>query len=112
MNPKKILTGFTGLAIFFSLFFVTDKNRTKEQPSAPAHNASITDGNSYVLIDVRTKQEFSQGHIKGAILIPFTEIRQRAANELPDKNKQIFLLCRSEERRVGKECRSRWSPYH
>ena len=24
----------------------------------------------------------------------------------------IGILCRSEERRVGKECRSRWSPYH
>ena len=24
----------------------------------------------------------------------------------------ISALCRSEERRVGKECRSRWSPYH
>ena len=24
----------------------------------------------------------------------------------------IATLCRSEERRVGKECRSRWSPYH
>ena len=24
----------------------------------------------------------------------------------------ICALCRSEERRVGKECRSRWSPYH
>ena len=24
----------------------------------------------------------------------------------------IFILTRSEERRVGKECRSRWSPYH
>ena len=24
----------------------------------------------------------------------------------------IFLFMRSEERRVGKECRSRWSPYH
>ena len=23
-----------------------------------------------------------------------------------------FVLIRSEERRVGKECRSRWSPYH
>ena len=23
-----------------------------------------------------------------------------------------FIACRSEERRVGKECRSRWSPYH
>ena len=31
-----------------------------------------------------------------------------------DKVETIFLmtLCRSEERRVGKECRSRWSPYH
>ena len=25
---------------------------------------------------------------------------------------QVHLLTRSEERRVGKECRSRWSPYH
>ena len=24
----------------------------------------------------------------------------------------LDLLTRSEERRVGKECRSRWSPYH
>ena len=27
------------------------------------------------------------------------------------KKKQIAII-RSEERRVGKECRSRWSPYH
>ena len=26
--------------------------------------------------------------------------------------KVLEELCRSEERRVGKECRSRWSPYH
>ena len=25
---------------------------------------------------------------------------------------RILAKCRSEERRVGKECRSRWSPYH
>ena len=29
-----------------------------------------------------------------------------------DAWQQIRSLCRSEERRVGKECRSRWSPYH
>ena len=28
------------------------------------------------------------------------------------KMKISFFLQRSEERRVGKECRSRWSPYH
>ena len=31
------------------------------------------------------------------------------AKPLPEKEKQVM---RSEERRVGKECRSRWSPYH
>src|SRR5687768_18468348 len=30
---------------------------------------------------------------------------------LPEESKQARAL-RSEERRVGKECRSRWSPYH
>ena len=25
---------------------------------------------------------------------------------------QLLAIPRSEERRVGKECRSRWSPYH
>ena len=29
-----------------------------------------------------------------------------------DRKKIIICLNRSEERRVGKECRSRWSPYH
>src|SRR5256884_3311801 len=34
-------------------------------------------------------------------------------NEYADKFRSISpLLQRSEERRVGKECRSRWSPYH
>ena len=28
------------------------------------------------------------------------------------KSDEEFDLLRSEERRVGKECRSRWSPYH
>ena len=27
-------------------------------------------------------------------------------------HQEQILPCRSEERRVGKECRSRWSPYH
>ena len=31
---------------------------------------------------------------------------------LHDTYSSFITLCRSEERRVGKECRSRWSPYH
>ena len=32
--------------------------------------------------------------------------------ELDPKTQSLIVLSRSEERRVGKECRSRWSPYH
>ena len=35
--------------------------------------------------------------------------------DFPDSEQydaRVITLCRSEERRVGKECRSRWSPYH
>src|SRR2546422_241156 len=33
-------------------------------------------------------------------------------NSITPRYKYFFCLHRSEERRVGKECRSRWSPYH
>ena len=33
-------------------------------------------------------------------------------SELSDDLAQDTFIKRSEERRVGKECRSRWSPYH
>ena len=38
----------------------------------------------------------------------FYDVRSFAYERLGENNK----LTRSEERRVGKECRSRWSPYH
>ena len=37
------------------------------------------------------------------------ETEQQAA---PEQQEKPAALTRSEERRVGKECRSRWSPYH
>ena len=41
------------------------------------------------------------------------ELGSRDFNAISDGQRQRVLLARrSEERRVGKECRSRWSPYH
>ena len=41
----------------------------------------------------------------------YAEMVRKAYRNRSDYNKLMFLF-RSEERRVGKECRSRWSPYH
>ena len=36
----------------------------------------------------------------------------REITSILDREELLRLVARSEERRVGKECRSRWSPYH
>ena len=52
----------------------------------------------YIILDVRTREEYDQGHIPGAILIPDTEIKARAEAELTDKGQLILVYCRSGRR--------------
>ena len=51
-----------------------------------------------IILDVRTREEYDQGHIPGAILIPNTEIEAKAADLLPDKEQLILVYCRSGRR--------------
>lgn len=46
-----------------------------------------------VLIDVRTPEEYAQGHIKGARSIPIKEFAARIATELPQKDQRIIVYC-------------------
>ncbi len=48
-----------------------------------------------ILIDVRSPQEFNEGHLPGAICIPEYEIINRYKVDLRDKNKLIVLYCSS-----------------
>ena len=52
----------------------------------------------YIILDVRTQEEYEESHIPGAILIPNTEIEARAESELPDKDQLILVYCRSGRR--------------
>lgn len=52
----------------------------------------------YILLDTREQEEFDEGHIPGAILIPYTEIEDKAEEMLPDKDKLILVYCRSGRR--------------
>ena len=52
----------------------------------------------YIILDVRTREEYDQGHIPGAILIPNTEIGDRAEEVLTDKEQLILVYCRSGRR--------------
>ena len=59
----------------------------------------IMDSNEeHIILDTREQDEFNEGHIQGAILIPYTEIENRAEEMLPDKDAQILVYCRSGRR--------------
>ena len=52
----------------------------------------------YLILDVRTEEEYAEGHVPGAILIPDYEIEARAEEELPDKDRMLLVYCRSGRR--------------
>ena len=52
----------------------------------------------YIILDVRTQEEYDQGHIPGAIQIPHEEIPEKAEDVLTDKDQLILVYCRSGRR--------------
>ena len=55
-------------------------------------------GEGYLILDTRTQEEYDEGHIPGAILIPYDEITQKAEAVLTDKDQMILVYCRSGRR--------------
>ena len=52
----------------------------------------------YIILDVRAQDEYDEGHIPGAIVIPHTQIEAEAENVLTDKDQLILVYCRSGRR--------------
>ena len=53
---------------------------------------------NYIILDVRTPEEFSEKHIPSAINIPNETIGTAEVPELPDKDQLILIYCRSGNR--------------
>ena len=53
---------------------------------------------NYIILDVRSEEEFAAGHIADAQLLPEDKIAVRAAAELPDKDAVILVYCQSGRR--------------
>ena len=71
---------------------------TYDQISGAEAKALMDRESGYIILDAREQDEYDEGHIPGAILIPYGEIADRAENELPDKDQLILVYCRSGRR--------------
>ena len=52
------------------------------------------------ILDVRTPEEFAEGHVPGAINIPYTELEQRASELEMEHSDELVVYCQS-GRRAG-----------
>ena len=53
---------------------------------------------NYIILDVRTKEEYEEKHIPGAVLVPNETIGEEEIPQLPDKDQMILVYCRSGNR--------------
>ena len=74
-------------------------NKSAYEQITPAEAKALIDSEEgYIILDVRTEDEFAEGHIEGAILIPDHEIGEKAENVLTNKDQLILVYCRSGRR--------------
>nr|WP_317378636.1 rhodanese-like domain-containing protein [uncultured Faecalimonas sp.] len=109
MKRKYIISLF--FAFLPTLFLFTGCSQ-KQGSSSPSGSGSadyrqISSGeaaammeteDNYIILDVRTSEEYQEGHIPNAINIPNETIQSEKLAELPDKEQLIFVYCRSGNR--------------
>ena len=76
---------------------VGDK-KTYRQVSPEEAAAMMEEESDYIILDVRTQEEYETAHIPGAICIPNETIGTEDIPELPDKEQLILVYCRSGNR--------------
>lgn len=69
----------------------------KFKTTTPSEAKALIDQGA-IVVDVRYQDEYAEGHIKNAILMPVDEIESKANSILPDKNANIIVYCRSGNR--------------
>ena len=75
--------------------FKRKKNRSIEEYDIDEKELNIVLSKGAILVDVRSEQEYEEGHMEGAILLPEYDIKKKASDLLPDKNKYIVVYCSS-----------------
>lgn len=98
-------TIYITIIIFVMLFTGCEKNggstvKNYEHISQKSAKEIIDTENGYIILDVRTEEEYDEGHIMGAICIPNESIDEGITSVLLDKNQLILVYCRSGNRSV------------
>ena len=82
----------------FNIFKIKKHNRIEDSREIDYIELRERAKTGAILLDVRSVQEYQEGHLEGAILIPEYEIERNVENILQDKNQEIIIYCKSGNR--------------
>jgi len=97
MTMKKIIPFLMALLLLAGCGAQSEES-TYRQVNAEEAATMMEEESGYIILDVRTAQEYSEKHIPGAINIPNETIGTEDIPELPDKEQLILVYCRSGNR--------------
>ncbi|MBR3255909.1 MAG: rhodanese-like domain-containing protein [Clostridia bacterium] len=69
------------------------ENREKKEYDITMEQLKVMQLEGATVIDIRSTQEFKEGHINGAIVIPEYEIYRTIARIIPNKDSRIIVYC-------------------
>lgn len=95
---KKYILILVLIIIIMGLTGCEEQNMSYTQISMEEAVAMMENEENYIILDVRTVEEFAEKHIPNAINIPNEIIGSEEIEELPDKNQLILVYCRSGNR--------------
>lgn len=100
---KIIIISILTAAVFAAGYYVMSLSNSPEKTVGGILNASelknaLEKEKDYVLVDVRTPDEYEEGHLSGSLLVPLDTIDRNAENVLTDKDKKLFVYCRTGRR--------------
>src|SRR2546423_611986 len=74
------------------------KEQITEVDPREVHDLVSSDGNGYVLVDVREQHEFEEAHLPGAVHVPRGHLESRVEGAAPDKSQRVITYCASGNR--------------
>lgn len=112
---KTILVTLIAILLFAAVYSGCSKERgeVSSKDSKPAAKTGYRDispeetkkrldsEEEIIILDVRTPEEYQEGHIEDAVLIPVDILEEVAEDKLTDKDTAIFVYCRSGRRSVN-----------
>ena len=95
---RKLIPFLLSLLLLAGCAAPVDSEASYQQISMDEAIAIMESESDYIILDVRTPEEFAEKHIPDAINIPNETIGTEDIPELPDKDQLILVYCRSGNR--------------